>query len=87
MKPTVIISNLGTNLDGPTHPQRWERWRPTVSLFQQDDLEPARLVLLHDSKFGKLADTVEEDVLSVSPTTEVQRHPLRQRDPWDFAEV
>ncbi len=87
MKPTVIISNLGTNLDGPTHPQRWERWRPTVSLFQQDDLEPARLVLLHDPKFGKLADTVEQDILSASPTTEVQRHSLKQRDPWDFAEV
>ncbi|MDF1837294.1 MAG: RNA repair transcriptional activator RtcR [Planctomycetota bacterium] len=87
MKPTVIISNLGVNLDRPTGPQRWERWRPTVSLFQQEDMEPARLVLLHDRKFAKLAKVVEEDIQSVSPTTEVQRLTVGQRDPWDFAEV
>ena len=87
MKPTVIIGNLGTNLDHAGELQRWERWRPTVSLFQQPDLEPARLVLLFDPKFHKLADQVIEDVGLVSPGTEVQAITLAQKDPWDFAEV
>ncbi len=87
MKPTVIISNLGVNLDRPTGAQRWERWRPTVSLFQQDDLEPDHLVMLHASKFGKLADVVETDVCTVAPNARVERITVNQRDPWDFAEV
>ena len=87
MKPTVIISNLGTNLDHAGGPARWERWRPTVSLFQQEDLEPARLVLLFDPKFHKLAEQVSEDVRSVSPLTEVELISHPQKDPWDFAEV
>ena len=87
MKPTVIISNLGTNLDHAGGPTRWERWRPTVSLFQQDDLEPARLVLLFDPKFHKLAEQVSEDVRSVSPLTQVELVSHPTTDPWDFAEV
>ncbi|MEM9380372.1 MAG: RNA repair transcriptional activator RtcR family protein, partial [Planctomycetota bacterium] len=90
-RPTTIVSLLGVQLDagwqGRTDERRWEAWRPTVSLFQHDDLDPERLVLLADPKHGRLAETVAEDVRSVSPTTTVERLPLATANPWDFAEV
>jgi len=83
----VVIGLLGVQLDSAAPEARWDKWRPTVSLFQHDDLEPARLVLLAEPRYGKLADQVTEDVLSVSPNTTVERIPTALRDPWDFAEV
>ncbi|HVY61633.1 MAG TPA: RNA repair transcriptional activator RtcR family protein, partial [Planctomycetota bacterium] len=51
-RPLVVIGMLGPVLDsGPHGPARWERWRPTVALCQHEDLEVARLELLHDRKF------------------------------------
>ena len=90
-KPLTVVSLLGTKLDyglrrGRGH-DRWDAWRPTVSLFLQEDLEPDRLVLLADPRSGKLADEVMDDVRTASPTTEVERIPLALKDPWDFAEV
>ncbi|MEM1452141.1 MAG: RNA repair transcriptional activator RtcR [Planctomycetota bacterium] len=90
-RPTTIVSLLGVQLDagwqGRTDERRWESWRPTVSLFQHDDLDPERLVLLADPKHGRLAEVVAEDVRSVSPNTTVERVPLSTSNPWDFAEV
>ncbi|HEX6884854.1 MAG TPA: RNA repair transcriptional activator RtcR, partial [Planctomycetota bacterium] len=86
-RPTVVVGLLGTRLDAPPHAERWDHWRPTVSLFQHEDLEPARLVLLADRKAGKLAEKLAADVCSVSPGTVVEHAPLHFRDPWDFAEV
>ena len=90
-RPTTIISILGVQMDsGPRRSggrSRWDRWRPTVSLFMHDDLEPERLLLLADSRDGKLADEVTGDVESVSPNTKVERVPVHFDDPWDFAEV
>lgn len=90
-RPTTIISLLGVHMDtgaGRANGRsRWDKWRPTVSLFMHDDLEPERLLLLADPRDGKLADEVSGDIESVSPNTEVQRVPVRFDDPWDFAEV
>src|SRR5687767_1883723 len=44
-KKLVIFGLLGTQLDRGTGPARWESWRPTVSLCQQDDLLVCRLEL------------------------------------------
>jgi sigma54-dependent transcription regulator len=30
---------------------RWERWRPTVSMTQHEDLLIQRMALLHDRKY------------------------------------
>lgn len=90
-RPLTIVSLLGVQLDAGRRRKaveaRWEKWRPTVSLFMHDDLEPERLLLLADSRHGKLADTVTEDVESVSPNTTVERVPMPFDDPWDLAEV
>ena len=88
-RPTTIVSILGTQLDKGWRSERdrWAAWRPTVGLFMHEDLEAERLVLLAEPAHAKLADTVEEDVQSVSPGTVVERPPIHFEDPWDFAEV
>jgi transcriptional regulatory protein RtcR len=86
-RPTVVIGLLGTRLDSAPKATRWDVWRPTVSLFQHEDLEPARLVLLAERKFKKLVEVVAADVRSVSPATVVEPVQIHLRDPWDFADV
>src|SRR4051812_32857179 len=86
-KKLVLIGLLGTALDRGTGTGRWENWRPTVSLGQQEDLLIDRLELLHDAKHGAQAETVAADFVSVSPESEVRRHVVEFKDPWDFEEV
>ena len=87
MKPTVVIGLVGPVLDKGFQESRWERWRPTVCLASQEDLLVSRLELLVPRRWAKLGKVLEQDVKSVSPETEVVRHEVSFRDPWDFAEV
>ncbi|MDK2126168.1 RNA repair transcriptional activator RtcR [Parachitinimonas caeni] len=88
MRKTVVIGFLGTTLDNiGKSQQRWERWRPTVGLCQQDDLIVHRLELLHDSRMRGLAERVKHDIAAISPETEVCRTEVDLRNPWDFEEV
>jgi transcriptional regulatory protein RtcR len=83
----VVIGMLGTTLDTGKGPQRWERWRPTVAICSQDDLEVARMELLHPPRWAALAELVAADVKQVSPETEVRLHALAIDDPWDLEQV
>jgi transcriptional regulatory protein RtcR len=83
----VIFGLLGTTLDVGRAVNRWERWRPTVSLCQHDDLSVDRLELLHPRQAVSLAKQVSEDIAQVSPGTMVRPHLVDPRDPWDFEEV
>ena len=87
MGKTVIISLIGSTLDSGDGPKRWNHWRPTVSLCQQDDLLVGRFELLHGRRDVRLVDLVREDMRSVSPETEVRTHEVEFEDPWDFDEV
>jgi transcriptional regulatory protein RtcR len=87
MKRRVAIGFLGSTLDQGKHPDRWQRWRPTVSLCQHEDLLINRLELLHSEVHTALAQRVEKDIAQVSPETEVRRHTIEFKDPWDFEEV
>ena len=85
---TVAISLLGTSLDDRGYgAKRWDAWRPTLSMCQQDDLIVDRLELLFQPHFQKLADRVTKDVEAVSPETEVVHHHVTMDDPWDFETV
>jgi transcriptional regulatory protein RtcR len=86
-RPLVAIGILGTTLDGGAGPRRWERWRPTVHLVQQDDLLVKRLVLLHGRSHTTLAELVARDVRQVSPETQVDLHLVPMEAPWDFEDV
>jgi transcriptional regulatory protein RtcR len=83
----VVIGLLGPILDNGAGPRRWERWRPTVALFQQEDLLADRFEMLYQNRFQTLADLIKTDIASVSPETEVNLHRIEFEDPWDFVEV
>ncbi|MDQ3281563.1 MAG: RNA repair transcriptional activator RtcR [Acidobacteriota bacterium] len=85
---TVAIGLLGVSLDSAGKASsRWEKWRPTVSLCQQENLVIHRLELLYAEKSLHLAESVKRDIASVSPETEVVLRPFDIADPWDFAQV
>jgi transcriptional regulatory protein RtcR len=88
LKPSVVLGFLGVQLDMGTKADRFERWRPTISLCQQEDFQPSRIELLVDNqRSGKLCRTVEEDLRLLSPETEVRFHDVRVEDPWDFEQM
>jgi len=86
-KRTVAFGLVGTQLDRGRGPDRWEHWRPTVALCQQEDLAIDRLELIHDPSFAQLARQLAGDIAQASPDTEVRLHARKIEDPWDFAEV
>ncbi len=86
-KPLVVIGLLGTSLDNFSGPDRWERWRPTVSLFQHEDLLISRLELLSQERFSELSARVVADIGLVSPETTVNLVPIEFENPWNFEEV
>jgi transcriptional regulatory protein RtcR len=84
---TVVIGLLGSNLDQGKQADRWNTWRPSVSLCRQPDLIVKRFELLHSLRDVKLARVIREDIESVSPETKVQLHQTEFADPWDFEQV
>jgi transcriptional regulatory protein RtcR len=87
-KPFVVFSLLGPTLDGgPRDARRWEKWRPTVSLCQHEDLIVDRLELLYQPEFESLAREVAADIGTCSPETQVRPTCVPLADPWDFEEV
>ena len=87
MKRHVLISSVGTNLDAGKGPDRWNRWRPTVSLHQHDDLLIEKTILLYGRRYQKLAELIAADIALVSPETQTELVLMDPRDPWDFQEV
>lgn len=87
VKKTVVIGFVGSTLDQGKRPDRWQRWRPTMSLLMHEDLIIDELILLHDRQHRNLVDFIREDAAEISPTTQVIAHKVSMRDAWDFAEV
>ena len=87
MKQTVVIGILGTQLDTGRQANRWQKWRPTVSLFQHEDLQIDRLELLYPESHHTLAQGIATDIANVSPDTTVVLHGIDFEDAWDFEEV
>ncbi|MBC8107175.1 MAG: sigma 54-interacting transcriptional regulator [Anaerolineae bacterium] len=87
MKRTVVIGLIGPVLDSGRNADRWERWRPSVAVCQQEDLLVDRFELLFDRKFTALCETVCADIRSISPETEVRTHDVHFDNAWDFEAV
>jgi transcriptional regulatory protein RtcR len=83
----VVIGFLGSQLDVGGGSGRWQKWRPTVSICQHEELLIDRLELLHARQHHSLAQQVKADIAAVSPETEVRLHVVDLSDPWDFQEV
>lgn len=83
----VVIGLLGPTLDRGQGPDRWNFWRPSVSICQHEELLVDRFELLLEKKFEKIAKTVIKDIGLVSPETKVVPHIISWKNPWDFQEV
>ncbi|MFD1261475.1 RNA repair transcriptional activator RtcR [Entomomonas asaccharolytica] len=86
-KKKVVIGFLGTKLDAGFGMKRWNRWRPTVSLVQNEKTSIDRLELFYAERFTDMAKRISLDIQSLSPTTQVNLIPMELTNPWDFEEV
>jgi transcriptional regulatory protein RtcR len=86
-RETVVIGMLGTTLDMGRGPKRWEKWRPSVGLCQQEDLLVHRFELLHASTHAEMAQQVAADIAQVSPETRVRLTVQDLQNPWDLEEM
>ncbi|MBR4170784.1 MAG: RNA repair transcriptional activator RtcR [Kiritimatiellae bacterium] len=86
---TTVISVLGTQKDahGGAGPQRWDTWRPTIGLVQQENLPIDELHLIFNEAFMSLAERIRADIKLVSPKTTVIFDIIELVNPWDFEEV
>ncbi len=84
---TVVIGFLGSTLDAGNGSGRWEKWRPSVSICQHEDLVVDRFDMLHARPHTKIAEQLRSDIASVSPETKVNLHLCDPRNPWDFQEM
>ncbi len=84
-KPTVVLGLYGTTLDAAQGNNRWQRWRPTLSALQHEDLLVSRLELL--AVRPEATNQLVEDIARVSPETEVRVHPFSVENAWDFEQV
>ena len=86
---TTVISVLGTQKDahGGSGPARWDTWRPTIGLVQQEDLPIDELHLIFNKEHTPLAQRIKDDINSVSPETDVVLDIVELKNPWDFEEV
>jgi transcriptional regulatory protein RtcR len=87
MSKRVVLGLLGPVLDGRLGVERWENWRPTVSVCQHEDLLVDRFELICQPRHARLAEVVAEDIAAVSPETAVVRREIAWDDPWDFEAV
>jgi transcriptional regulatory protein RtcR len=86
-KKQVVIGLLGSVLDSGFHQERWQKWRPTISLCKHAELPIDRFELIYDPKFKDLAGLILADIPRVCPATAAHGTPQTLRDPWDFEEV
>jgi len=81
----VVVGMYGVQLDSGRSARRWEKWRPTVGIFQRDDLLVSTLHLLHQA--DRSVAPLVQDIARLSPETTVVLHPLSLPRPWDFEDV
>ena len=86
-KKTVVIGFVGSTLDQGKKPERWQRWRPTMSLLMHEDLMIDEMVLLHDRRNTGLIQHLKQDALQLSPQTRITGQQISIRDPWDFSDM
>ena len=86
-RKNVVLGLLGSTLDSGFGPKRWNRWRPTIGLCQQEELTVDRFELLYEARFEELCQRVVEDLHWISPAMEVRPRCLPISDAWDFEDV
>lgn len=83
----IVFSMFDPEWDGGDPADRWQRWRPTVSLTSHPDFPVDRLELIVQQPHCEIARLAAEDIARLSPGTYIQIHERRILDPWCFEEV
>lgn len=83
----VVIGLIGSVLDSGFHQERWNKWRPSVSLCQHTDLPIARFELIHLKIHEDISRCVAADIQRVCAKTSVKLTAQELNNPWDFEEV
>lgn len=83
----VVLGYYGMIKDAGTGRRRWNRWRPTISLAQDEEQHFDRFELIHPVGHEEGAAFVAKDLKALRPDLEVVLRPLDFDDPWDFEEV
>src|SRR6187549_3389109 len=83
----VVFGFLGSTMDGGSAKTRWDKWRPTVSLCQHENLKIDKFVLFYQEQYKALLETITADIKNVSPETELIPQKIEIKDPWDLEEV
>jgi transcriptional regulatory protein RtcR len=86
-RKTVVIGLLGSVLDAGFHEERWNKWRPTISLCKHEDLPVTRFELIHLKVHENIARCVAADIKRVCPDAEARLTVQELKNPWDFEEV
>lgn len=87
MKKNVIIGLLGSTKDARGKgKKRWDRWRPSISLFQHEIVFD-RFELIYQEQFRGLMEKIIQDVHEISPHTEINLNQIIFNDPWNLEEV
>ncbi len=89
-KDIVVIGILGTVTDNNTSDERWNIWRPTVSLALKESFPVKRLDLIYDPAIPNNeegARCVAYDFNSKSPSSDIKLHRHTFPKPWDFVDV
>ncbi|HMQ10942.1 MAG TPA: RNA repair transcriptional activator RtcR [Oligoflexia bacterium] len=87
MKSNVVVGLIGPTLDQGKTENRWDKWRPTISIGQHEDFLVHEIHLLYQTNYTALKDTLVSDLKLISPETKIITHPITFNDPWDFQEA
>lgn len=88
MKQNVVIGFFGSERDKGWSPNRWSRWRPSLSLCVQPQFRVHQLHLMVTSeKHLSWTEPLINDIAEKSPGTQVIVHLVEMDDPFDFGEV
>ncbi len=84
----VVVGILGSRLDHTgLGKKRWNRWRPTLSIFQHDDFKVDQLILIYHFEEKALAQLTIQDIQLISPATKITPYQVDYENPWDFEQV
>lgn len=84
----TVIGIIGTKLDHKgLGNRRWKRWRPSVSIFLQDNFQVDHFIILHHKNEEALVKLTTADMQTLSPQTRISHYMVDYDDPWDFEQV
>lgn len=89
-KKNIVIGFVGTKLDQARQKANGtskQKWRPTLSLFDHDELPIDGLVLIYDPHHQELFDALSDEIATLSPKTTLIGKQISIEDPWDFAQM